>query len=52
MAEPSVILVDIPEGGSIDVGFLKGLGHSVVICHGPAHGTTCPILEGTRLSAG
>jgi hypothetical protein len=46
MAEPSVILVDLPEGQTVDAGFLEGLGHSVAICHGPAHGTLCPILAG------
>jgi len=46
MVDKSVILVDIPEGASIDTKLLEGLGHSVVVCHGPAHGTLCPILSG------
>ena len=45
MPERSVILVDIPEGKSTDVGFLAGLGHTVVVCHGPPFGTLCPILS-------
>ena len=46
MTEKSLILVDIPDGQSTDVGFLEGLGHSVVICHGPEPKTLCPILSG------
>lgn len=46
MSESSVILVDLPEGRSLDLGFLEGLGHPVVVCHGPATGTLCPILMG------
>lgn len=46
MSEESVILVDIPDGQAMDVGFLEGLGHSVVVCHGPAPRTLCPILSG------
>lgn len=46
MPEPSLILVDIPEGETTDVAFLEGLGHSVVMCHGPESGTLCPILAG------
>ncbi|MDP3985072.1 MAG: hypothetical protein Q8Q52_08755 [Acidimicrobiia bacterium] len=45
MPDRSVILVDVPDGESTDVGFLEGLGHTVVVCHGPAHGTLCPILS-------
>ncbi|HIE21578.1 MAG TPA: hypothetical protein EYP73_03125, partial [Acidimicrobiia bacterium] len=46
MSEPSVVLVDIPAGEAVDVAFLENLGHPVVICHGPAEGTLCPILSG------
>jgi hypothetical protein len=46
MPEPSVILVDLPEGGKFDTGFLEGLDHPVEICHGPSFGTLCPILAG------
>jgi len=41
MREESVILVDIPEGGSIDTGFLESLG-------GPS---TAPSLLGIRTSS-
>lgn len=47
MSEDSVILIDIPNGEAADVGFLQGLGHSVMVCHGPDPGTLCPILSGT-----
>lgn len=46
MSEPSVILVDIPDGQTIDTSFLEGLGHSVAVCHGPEPKTLCPILSG------
>ncbi len=46
MSERSVILVDIPEGETTDTAFLEGLGHSVLICHGPKLKTLCPILSG------
>jgi hypothetical protein len=45
MAKKSLILVDIPEGGTAEVSFLEGEGHSAVICHGPGE-TTCPLLTG------
>lgn len=44
----SVVLVDLPEGAPFDAGFLEGVGHRVVVCHGPDHGTQCPVLAGTR----
>ena len=46
MQEPSVILADLPEGVTLDVGFLEDLGHPVVVCHGPGPGKLCPILAG------
>ena len=46
MSEPSVILVDLPEGGTFDVSFLEALDHPVEICHGPEVGSLCPILAG------
>lgn len=46
MQEPSVILADLPEGATFDVGFLEDLGHPVVVCHGPGPGRLCPILAG------
>ena len=42
----SPILFDIPEGEPADIEFLEGLGHPVLICHGPATKTLCPILAG------
>jgi hypothetical protein len=41
----SIILVDIPEGSTIDVDFLEELGHGVIVCHGPAERTLCPMLS-------
>ncbi|MEA1902697.1 MAG: hypothetical protein U9N56_04140 [Actinomycetota bacterium] len=54
MSEESVILVDIPDGETTDVAFLEGLGHSVVVCHGPEDKTLCPLLagEGCRMAEG
>ena len=46
MSSESLLLVDIPEGETTDLEFLAGLGHSVVVCHGPEHGHLCPILSG------
>lgn len=41
------ILFDLPEGEEpVDRAFLEGLGHQVEVCHGPRHGTLCPILSG------
>lgn len=48
MERRSVILVDVPEGSTLDVGFLEGLGHEVMVCHGPAERTLCPILSEGR----
>ena len=43
-----MILVDIASGEEeFDRSFLERTGHSVVVCHGPDHGTVCPILAGT-----
>lgn len=44
MSDASVILADLPEGEELARGFLEGLGHPVVVCHGPAKGTLCPML--------
>ncbi|MEX2322810.1 MAG: hypothetical protein WEA29_03460 [Acidimicrobiia bacterium] len=46
MDERSVILIDLPEGRSVDTDFLENLGHTVVVCHGPPLRTLCPILAG------
>ncbi len=47
----SPILFDIPEGIPTDAEFLEGLGHEVLICHGPPANSRCPILteEGCRI---
>lgn len=50
MSEPSMILVDIPDGETTDTAFLEGLGHKVMICHGPEPQTLCPILSGAGCS--
>ena len=50
MSEPSMILVDIPGGETTDTAFLEGLGHTVMICHGPEPQTLCPILSGAGCS--
>lgn len=46
---PGLILVDAVAGADadFDVRILESAGHRVVVCHGPAHGTLCPLLEGT-----
>jgi hypothetical protein len=41
----SYILFDLPPGVEpVDRAFLEDLGHQVEVCHGPPHGTICPIL--------
>jgi hypothetical protein len=43
-----MILVDIMGNEEdFDRSFLESTGHRVVVCHGPDHGTLCPILAGT-----
>lgn len=43
-----MILVDIlDDDGDFHRSFLERTGHSVVVCHGPAHATLCPLLAGT-----
>jgi hypothetical protein len=49
------ILFDIPRGEEpVDGAFLEGLGHRVMVCHGPDAGHLCPILsgEGCELAEG
>ena len=43
--ERSVILDVTPGGGRFDARFLEAAGHPVLMCHGPDHGTVCPILK-------
>jgi hypothetical protein len=47
--EYGTILIDVSAGSdiAIDKSFLEGLGHPVVVCHGPPQGHLCPILSGT-----
>ncbi|HEX9260538.1 MAG TPA: hypothetical protein VF855_13445 [Acidimicrobiales bacterium] len=43
-----MILVDIASGEEgFSRSFLERMGHEVVVCHGPEHGSLCPILAGT-----
>ena len=43
-----MILVDIADDDEeFDRSFLERTGHRVVVCHGPAHATLCPLLAGT-----
>jgi hypothetical protein len=44
-----VILIDVSAGAGaeFDRSFLERTGHDVVVCHGPDHGTICPLLTGT-----
>lgn len=48
MAEESIILLDSP--ADLDstpvISFLQRINHPVVVCHGPAEGTLCPLLAG------
>jgi len=42
-----MILLDVSEGaGEFDRDILERLGHEVVLCHGPARATVCPLLAG------
>ena len=42
----SVIVLDVPEGrGEFEEKILRGMGHQVIVCHGPAHKSLCPILK-------
>jgi hypothetical protein len=43
--ERSVILDVTPGDGQFDARFLEAAGHPVSICHGPDHGTLCPVLK-------
>jgi hypothetical protein len=43
--ERSVILDVTPGDGRFDTRFLESTGHPVLVCHGPDHGTLCPILK-------
>lgn len=47
-AQHGMILLDVvdQDTASFDRSFLERLGHRVAVCHGPEHGTLCPILSG------
>ncbi|MFQ5932464.1 MAG: hypothetical protein ACE5MM_08660 [Nitrospiraceae bacterium] len=41
-----IVLVDVAEGGGkFEAEVLRGMGHPVVVCHGPEPKTLCPILR-------
>ena len=44
------ILIDSPDAGDVSYAtkFLENQGHTVMVCQGPAEGTICPILAGTK----
>jgi hypothetical protein len=44
-----VILVDVSDGDDeqFESSLLERFGHPVKVCHGPEHGTLCPLLAGT-----
>ena len=48
--EPRVILIDAVDGdeAAFETWFFERNGCRVVACHGPEHGTACPLLAGTR----
>ncbi len=42
-----MILLDVTSGrDTFDENFLERLGHVVKVCHGPDHGSLCPLLAG------
>jgi hypothetical protein len=43
-----MILIDVLAGGEgeFDRSFLERTGHPVVVCHGPGHAGSCPLLAG------
>jgi hypothetical protein len=44
-ANEGMILLDVSAGGgSFDRVLLERFGHAVKVCHGPEHGTLCPLL--------
>ena len=46
MHEGLILDVTPGDGESFERGLLEGMGHPVLVCHGPEHGALCPILEG------
>jgi hypothetical protein len=46
-ATEGMILLDVTAGaGAFDRDLLERFGHAVRVCHGPEHGTLCPLLSG------
>jgi hypothetical protein len=46
------ILLDVASGsGGYEQDLLERFGHPVRVCHGPEHGTVCPLLSGTTCDA-
>lgn len=46
MADEQSLILDVTPGdGTFDRRFLEGIGHPVLICHGPDIGKACPILK-------
>jgi hypothetical protein len=43
-AEGTILLDVTAGGGQFDRGLLERFGHPVRVCHGPDHGTLCPLL--------
>ena len=42
-----MILLDVTSGGGeFDRDILERIGHPVKVCHGPDHGSVCPLLSG------
>ena len=47
-----LILLDVASGSDeFDRDLLERLGHPVRVCHGPDHGTLCPLLSGAGCDA-
>ncbi len=51
--EHGLILIDVAPGeaANFDRHFMERTGHPVVVCHGPDHGSLCPILAGVGCQA-
>lgn len=47
MSEPAGLMLDVTATDAApEKAFLERLGHSVLVCHGPAWGRACPIIKG------
>ncbi len=45
LSEQSIILDVTASDSTFETRFLEGLGHPVLVCHGPDFGKACPILK-------